>query len=220
MLVNDELRKRIVTSFSLIFILIFMYLSNFFLLYILIIGFILTLFEFFKIVSKIYKDNKIYSFLFNSIFALYLSIYIIYFFLLSLHQDFKLLIFFILAICISSDIGGLIIGRYFKGPKLIKISPKKTISGAIGSLFFSSINSVVLGSFILGSNKISSLIIFGFFISIICQLGDLFFSFLKRKSKLKHTGKTLPGHGGILDRIDGILFGLPLGLFLFPVIFI
>ena len=51
-------------------------------------------------------------------------------------------------------------------------------------------------------------------ISFICQLGDLFISFLKRKAKIKDTGNILPGHGGVLDRIDGILFALPIGIIL------
>ena len=55
-------------------------------------------------------------------------------------------------------------------------------------------------------------IFLGFFVSLSVQLGDLFFSFLKRKASLKNTGNILPGHGGVLDRIDGILLGIPIGL--------
>ena len=103
-------------------------------------------------------------------------------------------------------------GKIFKGPKLTKISPNKTLSGSIGSFTLSIIMStLLLGYFFL---ILSSLIIFFsvFLVSLTVQLGDLFFSYLKRKSSIKNTGNILPGHGGILDRIDGILFGLPVGL--------
>ena len=112
--------------------------------------------------------------------------------------------------CIASDIGGFIFGKFFKGPKLTKISPNKTISGAIGSIIFS----IFILSFIIKLLTVSfnpQIFVVGLLTSIGCQLGDLFVSFLKRKSSLKDTGKILPGHGGILDRIDGILLGLPVG---------
>tara|TARA_B100001057_G_C22489239_1_gene809562 strand:- start:166 stop:561 length:396 start_codon:yes stop_codon:yes gene_type:complete len=129
----------------------------------------------------------------------------------------KIILFSILLSCVASDIGGYIFGKILKGPKISKISPNKTISGTIGSIFFSSIVFVSLISFLTNNFKIS-LIIVGIIISIASQIGDLFFSYLKRKAKVKDTGKFLPGHGGLLDRIDGILLGLPIGL-IFTLIF-
>ena len=113
-----------------------------------------------------------------------------------------------------SDIGGLIIGKKFKGKKLSKISPNKTVSGSIGSLIFS----LILIPFFLkyiDSYNILTIILFTIIISISSQLGDLLISLLKRKAKVKNTSDLLPGHGGILDRIDGIIFAIPIGVFLF-----
>ena len=124
----------------------------------------------------------------------------------------------LLLTCIASDIGGFIFGKTFKGPKLTKISPNKTISGAIGSLIFSSLF-IFIFIYYLTKNFDPYVIIVGCIISISCQIGDLFFSFLKRKSFLKDSGNFLPGHGGILDRIDGILLGIPVGFLTFLIFY-
>ena len=100
--------------------------------------------------------------------------------------------------------------KFFKGPKLTRISPKKTFSGAIGSIFLT-IATMILIFFLIERNFNYEIIIVGTITSISCQLGDLFFSLLKRKAKLKDTSNFLPGHGGVLDRIDGILTGIPIG---------
>tara|TARA_S200000501_G_C20276088_1_gene505030 strand:+ start:164 stop:511 length:348 start_codon:yes stop_codon:yes gene_type:complete len=107
--------------------------------------------------------------------------------------------------------GGFIFGKIFKGPKLSKISPNKTISGSIGSVLFTII---VLESLIyyLTNNLSFEIFFIAIITSVACQIGDLFFSFLKRKAKIKDTGKFFPGHGGVLDRLDGIFLGLPIGL--------
>ena len=120
------------------------------------------------------------------------------------------MIFLILLICIASDIGGFISGNIFKGKRLTKISPKKTISGSIGSLVFSVISSIIFSYYFMTSFDIYFLLV-GLTTSIACQVGDLFFSYLKRKSNIKDFGNILPGHGGILDRIDGLLLGVPVG---------
>ena len=122
----------------------------------------------------------------------------------------KVITFIILIGCISSDIGGYIFGKTFKGPKLTKISPNKTISGAVGSIFLTCF-SVSLITYLLVQKINIEIVLIAFFISVSSQLGDLFFSFLKRKAKIKDTGNILPGHGGILDRLDGIYLGLPIG---------
>ena len=130
------------------------------------------------------------------------------FFSFSFHL--KIITFIILIGCISSDIGGYIFGKTFKGPKLTRISPNKTISGAIGSIFLTCFSVFVI-TFLLIEKVNIEIIFIAFFISASSQLGDLFFSFLKRKAKIKDTGNILPGHGGILDRLDGIYLGLPVG---------
>ena len=110
-----------------------------------------------------------------------------------------------------SDIGGYVFGKIFKGKKLTKISPNKTISGSIGSLVFSGGSALIIVYYL--TDKIDFFIlIVALVTSIASQLGDLFFSFIKRKSKLEDTGNYLPGHGGVLDRVDGILLGVPIGL--------
>ena len=120
---------------------------------------------------------------------------------------------FVITICILSDIGGYIFGKIIGGKKLTKISPSKTYSGASGSLVLS-IFFAIAYSFTFNIINLISFIIMAISISIVCQLGDIFISYLKRLAKLKDTGNFLPGHGGILDRIDGILFALPFGIIL------
>ena len=123
------------------------------------------------------------------------------------------LFLFIILVCIFTDIGGYVFGNIFKGPKLTKISPKKTYSGVIGSFLFSLIAGLsfikIIGSTYLEENSLN--IFFSILIiSLISQIGDLIISFFKRKAKLKDTGKILPGHGGLLDRVDGLIFVMPI----------
>jgi phosphatidate cytidylyltransferase len=123
---------------------------------------------------------------------------------------------FILIVCIFTDIGGYIFGKTFKGPKLTKISPNKTYAGVIGSFLFSLIAGLVFIRYFWNSEsyRIESdqllLLAYILFISLISQIGDLIISYFKRKAKLKDTGKILPGHGGLLDRIDGLIFVIPI----------
>ena len=122
----------------------------------------------------------------------------------------KIIFFSLLLSCITSDIGGYVFGKTFKGPKLTKISPNKTVSGSIGSLILSCLTFSISIYFFTNSFSYINLLI-GIITSIGCQMGDLFFSFLKRKAKIKDTGNFFPGHGGVLDRLDGIFFGIPAG---------
>ena len=113
-------------------------------------------------------------------------------------------------ICIFTDIGGYVFGKIFKGPKLISYSPNKTISGSIGGYLLSLCLIPCLFYFNLyNQNNIKLIIIYVILISTVSQIGDIFVSYFKRKSKIKDTGKILPGHGGLLDRIDGMLFAFP-----------
>ncbi len=122
-------------------------------------------------------------------------------------------IIFLLLICSSTDIGGFIFGKIIGGKRLSKISPNKTYSGVLGSFLFALLFGFSFFNFLneYFFFKINIFILI-LIISTISQLGDLFISFLKRKAKFKDTGNILPGHGGILDRIDGIVFAVPLGL--------
>ena len=129
-----------------------------------------------------------------------------------------LLLLFVLFICVSTDIGGFFFGRILKGPKLTRISPKKTYSGVIGSYLLSLISIYIFAdSFMIlhSSINISLLMMFTLLISTVSQIGDIIISLFKRLSKLKDTGKIIPGHGGVLDRIDGMIFAFPFSYLLF-----
>ena len=119
-------------------------------------------------------------------------------------------IILLLTICISTDIGGYVFGKILKGPKLTKISPNKTISGVLGSYIFSIISVVIIfhSNYIYGQLENFSLLNFLYIlvISTISQIGDIIISYFKRLSNVKNTGNVLPGHGGLLDRIDGMIF--------------
>ena len=204
-----NLKNRIVTSIFLILLTILILSFDFLLIYTLIVLGVISILEFLSLTNKIFKNKK-FIFIFNFFFITYISLFSFFFIFFSNFVHLKIIIFSLLIACIGSDIGGYIVGKYFKGPKLTKISPNKTISGSIGSFVFSS---VLLSLFIFyfTENLNFKFILIGLITSLFCQFGDLIFSFLKRKAKLKDTGNILPGHGGVLDRIDGILIGIPFG---------
>ena len=116
---------------------------------------------------------------------------------------------FVFTICISTDIGGYVFGKIFNGPKLTKISPNKTYAGAIGGYFLSLISLIIIINYIDYPNTPIQYIIIFILISTVSQIGDIIVSYFKRKSKIKNTGKIIPGHGGLLDRIDGMIFAFP-----------
>ena len=207
-----ELKKRIYTSLLLFTLVILMFLNKAILLFFLIVIYVISFIEFSKIINKIFKKKNILKLFFNFIFLIYFAIYLFIFYLSNELVGLKVFIYLCLMICVFSDIGGLFFGRYFKGPKLTKISPKKTISGSIGSFVFSLLAAMIF--YFIFPNIISwyNIFILSCSVSFGCQLGDIFFSLLKRKANLKDTGNILPGHGGILDRIDGMLIGIPLGI--------
>ena len=208
-MISINLKKRLITSFFLLISVFLIFQFNFFLIFSLLILGVLSILEFGQLSKKIFKN--IFNFIFiNFFFILYIFIFCYFFILFSNLIGLKILIFIILLGCISSDIGGFVFGKTFKGPKLTKISPNKTFSGALGSIIFTLIIMSSLFLYLL-NNFDYKIFIISVVTSVSCQLGDLIFSYLKRKAKLKDTGNYLPGHGGILDRLDGILIGLPFG---------
>ncbi len=217
-----DFKSRILTS---IFLIVLLYLS-FEYSYILIISLILvsliSWIEFKGLISKIIKKKNFRSIFFRSsiqgLSLLYLTMFSVLVFL-GISQDInKVNILFLICICICSDIGGLIFGKIFKGKKLTKISPNKTVSGSIGSFMLSLILIPIFYFLFIDQFKdIIDMIIIVIMVSLFCQLGDLFISFLKRKAKVKDTGDLLPGHGGVLDRIDGMLFAIPIGFIIFNI---
>jgi len=213
-----ELKKRIITSFFLFSLIILMYFYNFILIIGLIIITVIVWIEFNGLISKIFSrndtKNKILRFIYKSLSLIYqssLSIFIILIFVNN--TEYKIFVIYALSISIASDTGGLLFGKIFKGRKLTKISPKKTISGSVGS-FILSLLLIPFFSKIFENFVFIEIVIYTLLISLMSQIGDLFISYLKRKAKVKNTSDLLPGHGGLLDRIDGIIFALPLGIFL------
>ena len=209
-----ELKKRIITSFFLLLLLLLMFHYSFILIVSIIIIAIINWIEFYALILKIFKKNNIkqktFRFLGKSISLIYFMTIV---FLIIINFEQKIYIFFTLLISIFSDVGGLIIGKIFKGKKLSKISPNKTISGSIGSFLFPLLLVPIFHTQLVIFN-IYSLTFYIFVISMITQLGDLFISLLKRIAQVKDTSDLLPGHGGFLDRTDGIIFAVPLGILL------
>ena len=202
----NNLQKRIITSAVLIgIVLSCLFINNYTWLLLLIIVSLISLVEIINLSKKIWK-NKLILFIFSTISFIYLFFFTVITFRAKAWLDVEGILF-ILSICILSDIGGYIVGKSIGGKKLTKISPNKTISGSIGSFLFSLLPLMFIDEIFVKVEFIN--IIWILTISLTCQLGDLFISYLKRLAKVKDTGRFLPGHGGILDRIDGIVFGVP-----------
>ena len=216
---TKELKKRVITSILLFIIVIFCISVNKIIFGVaLLIVFIKCFQEWIKINLKYFK-KKFSKYLLVKFFGfIYLFIFLVSAFLLR-GDNFDQIIFFIiiLCICICSDIGGYFFGKAIGGKKLTKISPNKTLSGAVGSFIFSMLP-LLVNNFqkYIDINFDLSLknIIFCLIISLACQLGDLFISYFKRLNNVKDTGRILPGHGGLLDRVDGIIFAIPLAYIL------
>ena len=215
---SNNLKKRMYTSLGLIFLLTLMFLNIYILAYFLMIVGVFSVLEFTNMNRKIFKDKIYKSIFLDILFFSYIFFVLSAFLVLSFFSHLKILIFIILITCIASDIGGYIFGKLLKGPKLTKISPQKTVSGSLGSIIFSTVILSLLIYYFTNSFEINIFIV-GLLTSITCQLGDLFFSLLKRKSKIKDTGNILPGHGGVLDRVDGILLGLPFGFIIMVIVY-
>ena len=198
-----ELIKRILSSLILIPIIIYVIIkgSTIFILFLFLCFFILS-YEWSMMIKNEFLKILGIIFLIISLFSIY-KIRIN-------PQDSYSFLLLITIVCISTDIGGYIFGKFFGGPKLTKLSPNKTYAGMIGSyilalcssIFFLQLNFVELNH--------TRLILFTLIISTVSQLGDIFISYFKRKSKVKDTGKIIPGHGGLLDRADGMIFAFPI----------
>ena len=197
---SNELTKRILSSFILIPIALFFIIKGSFLFtFFLSICLGVIIYEWHMMSKK--KSYRIFGYIF-----LLLSFYSIY--KLRIDQDYWFILF-ITIICVSTDIGGYVFGNIFKGPKLTKLSPKKTYAGMIGGYLLSIISLIVLTDFYFSEKLSVKWFIFVMLISTISQLGDIIISYYKRLSKIKDTGKIIPGHGGLLDRVDGMIFAFP-----------
>ncbi len=207
-----ELLFRILTSLALIFILYLAYnYVNFFYMVLATIS-IFSLIEYSQLIFKINKNFlKRILYLFLGIIYLISMVSLLIFKI----YDIKNIIFYFILICIVTDIGGFISGKIFKGKKLTKISPNKTFAGFYGSFIFSYITMFLYLNYL--NINIVSIMILTFSVCLLSQLGDIFFSYLKRKAKVKDTGNLLPGHGGFLDRIDGIIISVPTNILFYTI---
>ena len=207
-MIKKELQKRILSSIILIPVSFFFIIQgSLIFIFFLSLIFLATSFEWFKMTKK--KDLLRIFGVFFLFFSFYSTVY--------LRQYIGLNFFiFLIIICIFTDTGGYIFGKIFKGPRLTKISPKKTYSGVVGSFLISLLFGLIYIKYLGQKSKILLetdsifIILLILFISLVSQIGDLIISYFKRKAKLKDTGKILPGHGGFLDRIDGIIFVMPI----------
>ena len=219
---TQNLLKRIITSIILLSLLILINFSHqyIFILSILILGLIIC-FEanslFLKLLNIRYPKKNSFIKHLNIKFITLNIITFCYIFFIFCNISFDIyktegqfFFLYILSICFFTDIGGYVFGKLFGGAKLSRISPNKTISGSIGSFIFSILPLIIVLNFHYLDLELNiNNIIICLLISLVSQLGDLFISFIKRKANIKDTGNLLPGHGGILDRVDGIIFAVP-----------
>ena len=197
---SNELIKRILSSLILIPIFFFFIIKGSYLFTIFLLICLVVIFYEWHMMSK-KKSYRVFGFIF-----LLISFYTIY--KLRIDNDYWFILF-ITMICVSTDIGGYVFGNILKGPKLTKISPNKTYAGMIGGYLLSILSTIIFADFYFRYELSIKLFIFVMIISTISQLGDLVISYYKRLSKIKDTGKIIPGHGGLLDRVDGMIFAFP-----------
>ena len=210
-MIKNELTKRVSSSLILIPIILFIIIKgsilfNFFIT----ISFIITAYEWHKMSKR--NIQKIFG-----LFFIIISFYTIYKIRNDFNQDY-FHILLIAIICVSTDTGGYIFGKLLKGPKLTKLSPNKTYSGVIGSFLLAIIFSILFFKLtfkIFNFRFELETFIFVLIISLVSQIGDIIISYFKRLSKIKDTGNIIPGHGGILDRIDGMIFAYPFSYLIF-----
>jgi phosphatidate cytidylyltransferase len=204
-MISNELTKRIMSSIILLpLVFFFIIKGSYYLNIFLILCLFISAFEWSKI-TKVNRDKLL------GILFLVTSFFTIYKIRNSLNGEYFYLLFITL-ICIATDIGGFLFGKFIKGPKLTKLSPNKTFSGMIGSFILTIVIIYLFSKNIhpkFSYNLTSEIIFFSIMVSAISQLGDIIISYFKRISKVKDTGKIIPGHGGLLDRIDGMIFAYP-----------
>ena len=200
---KNEFFKRLLSSIILIpLALFFIIKGSLFFIFFISFCFLITSYEWHMMTKK--KSYNIIGFIF-----LIFSFYSIYKLRINPDNDFWLLLF-ITIICVSTDVGGYVFGNIFKGPKLTKFSPNKTYSGMIGGFLLSIISIIIFANFIYTKVDIPiNWFVFAISISSISQIGDIIISYFKRLSKIKDTGIIIPGHGGLLDRVDGMIFAFP-----------
>ena len=216
----NNLFQRFITSLvMLLFLSISLFLNKYIWLFTLILVSLGLFIEFNNLTKKIWKNKKNIIVSINTFSLLFLVI-LIYVSYKSYYIPPTGLVF-IISICIFSDTGGYVVGNLIGGRKLTKISPNKTISGSLGSFIFSLFSIVIL--WFADRNYVTDnylkLISVCLFLCLICQLGDLFISYFKRKANVNDTGSILPGHGGFLDRIDGVIFALPVAYIIDKIFF-
>jgi phosphatidate cytidylyltransferase len=223
--------KRFITSVILLSLLIFINFSHqyVFIISILILGMIICIEAnnlFSKILIKKYSKNNAILNPFNINFIILNIVTFCYVFFIFCNLSYEIhetkgpvFFLYVISVCFFTDIGGYFFGKIIGGKKLSKISPNKTISGTVGSFLLSMTPLIIVLNINFLDFKLNlTNIFFCLLISLISQLGDLFISFIKRKANTKDTGNVLPGHGGILDRLDGIIFAIPFSYFLIKLI--
>tara|TARA_A100001011_G_scaffold394450_2_gene486914 strand:- start:87 stop:758 length:672 start_codon:yes stop_codon:yes gene_type:complete len=209
-MINKELQKRTLSSLILIpASLFFIIKGSIFFIFFLSACFLIASYEWYNLSKN--KPYNIPGHLF-----LIISFYFAYLWRHYLSLDAEPFLLVIL-VCVFTDIGGFTFGKIFKGPKLTKISPNKTYAGVLGGYVFPFTILIILLYFdfyfsIITLDALLDMynIIFVFAISTVSQLGDIVISYFKRQSKKEDTGNLIPGHGGILDRIDGMIFAFPI----------
>jgi phosphatidate cytidylyltransferase len=215
-MIKKNFLKRTITSLVLISILFSMFISSMMMIITIIIISSISFYEFNRLFFNIFKSIFL-KLLSSGLILLYLILFVFIIFYIesvkTTNPNYKLFFLYSVIISIASDLGGYFFGKLLKGKKLTKISPNKTVSGVVGAFIFSIL---IIPIFYTDLNFINTNLLFvaTILISLVSQLGDLFISFLKRLAKVKDTGNILPGHGGVLDRVDGILLAAPVGLFL------
>ena len=224
---SQNLLKRIITSIILLILLFFINFSHqyIFIISILLLGIAICIEAnniFSRLISLQSVKKNLLSKTFNPKFLILNIITFFYIFFVFCNLSYEIhksegpiFFLYIISICFLTDIGGYVFGKIIGGKKLSKISPNKTISGTIGSFIFSIIPLIIfLNLGYLNLEFATNDILLCLLVSLISQLGDLFISFFKRNAKIKDTGRLLPGHGGVLDRVDGIIFAIPFTYFL------
>ena len=215
---NQEIIKRILSSIIIITIALFFILKgSFFFIFFMSIFFVVIVYEWHRMSRKKNYLLPGFIFIFFSTYSAYL--------LKGTTSKEEFYFLMVILTCVTSDIGGYIFGKIFKGPKLIKISPNKTYAGMFGGFFLSIISVNFFFNYAYELNLgyelrdfTKEVIILVLLISSVSQIGDLVVSYFKRKSKIKNTGKIIPGHGGLLDRVDGLIFAIPFAYLLFKII--